>query len=234
MKIELTKKPQGAALLEGFPGFGLVGTITSEFLIEHLETEQIGSIWFDNLPAIAAIHKGNVVQPIGIFYNEKYNFLILHVITNITGFEWKMVDAIKQLCDDLKIREIISIEGVASSNPDEEPKVFYHTTIENNDKIKNIGANPLQEGIIMGVTGALLMKSKLPLTCLFADTKSQLPDSAAAAKIIEYLDKYIGLEVDYAPLKEQAEKFETQLKGLMESGKKIKDLQDAKKMSYVG
>jgi len=232
MNIELLKKPMGAALLEGFPGFGLVGTITSEFLIDHLETEQIGSIWFEDMPAVAAIHKGKVVSPVGIFYNEKYNFLILHVITNVTGFEWKMVEAVKQLVEDLKIREVISIEGVAASNQDEEAKVFYHTTLSDNKKITEIGADPLQEGIIIGVTGALLMRSNIPLTCFFADTKSQMPDSNAAAKVIEYLDKYMGLEVDYEPLHEQAKKFEEQLGVLMDKSKKVKDIQ--KKMSYVG
>ena len=42
MEIKLTKKPQNPTLIEGFPGFGLIGTITTEFLIEHLKAEKIG------------------------------------------------------------------------------------------------------------------------------------------------------------------------------------------------
>ena len=42
MKIVLTEKPKNAILIEGFPGFGLVGTITTEFLIDHLKAKKIG------------------------------------------------------------------------------------------------------------------------------------------------------------------------------------------------
>ena len=45
----------------------------------------------------------------------------------------------------------------------------------------------------MGVSGALLLKAEVPLSCFFAETHSSLPDSRAAAKIIEVLDKYLYL-----------------------------------------
>ena len=38
MELILSKKPKGVTIVEGFPGFGLIGTIATEFLIEHLET----------------------------------------------------------------------------------------------------------------------------------------------------------------------------------------------------
>ena len=95
MDITLNKKPKNAIIIEGFPGFGLVGTIATEFLMDHLECEQIGRIWFDKIPAMVAIHENKVVEPIGIFYNKKYNqdfqeflFLFCHFIlsTNHTNF----------------------------------------------------------------------------------------------------------------------------------------------------
>ena len=74
MEVKLWKKPKNCTIIEGFPGFGLVGTIASEFLIEHLKTEQIGKILFDDMPAMVAIHENKVVEPLGIFYNQKYGF----------------------------------------------------------------------------------------------------------------------------------------------------------------
>ena len=84
MEVKLWKKPKNCTIIEGFPGFGLVGTIASEFLIEHLKTEQIGKILFDDMPAMVAIHENKVVEPLGIFYNQKYNIVILHAITAAT------------------------------------------------------------------------------------------------------------------------------------------------------
>ena len=53
---------------------------------------------------------------------------------------------------------------------------------------EKIGIPKLNEGIIMGVTGAVLLRvEKTPISCLFAETHSNLPDSKAAAKIVEAL-----------------------------------------------
>ena len=94
---------------------------------------------------------------------------------------------------------------------------------------------PLTEGIIVGVTGALLLRSeKVPVSCVFAEAQNNLPDSKAAAKVIEKLDKYLGLDVDYKPLLEQAEKFEGKLKNILTQSQKAQDISEKKKMSYVG
>ena len=71
MEIKLSKKPKNPIIIEAFPGFGLVGTIAGEFLLEHLEVEQIGKIIFDEMPAMVAIHENKIVEPLGVFYNKK-------------------------------------------------------------------------------------------------------------------------------------------------------------------
>ena len=58
----LTKEPKGVTIIEGFPGFGLVGNIAIEFLLEHLKAEEIGEFIYDELPATVAIHKGKIVK----------------------------------------------------------------------------------------------------------------------------------------------------------------------------
>ena len=91
------------------------------------------------------------------------------------------------------------------------------------------------EGIIVGVTGALLAKKlDSPLVALFAEAKSGLPDSKAAANIIRALDLYTGLKIDPKPLLKQAQLFEDKLKGILEKSKDADVLQDEKKLSYVG
>ena len=237
MKIELKKKPKNPIIIEGFPGFGLVGTIASEFLIDHLKTEQIGKLWMHELPAMVAIHEGQVVEPIGVFYNKKYNIIIVHGIIGVQGLESKITDAIIDMAKTLKAKEIISLEGIGSSTPSEQTNVFFYTSDQKRaNSLKKTGCNVLKEGIVMGTTGILLLKSEktLPVTSIFAETHSELPDSKAAAKVVEVLDKYLGLNVDYKPLLKQAEKFESKLKELLSKSQKISDEQKKKKLSYVG
>lgn len=237
MKIELKKRPMNPIIIEGFPGFGLIGTITTEFLIEQLKAEQIGIIKSDEVPAMIAIHDGKIVNPIGIFYDKKTNILIVHIITSVQGIEWKLADTITDLAKELKAKQVIGLEGVASpSEETDQSKCFYYTTSDDSRKIfaKN-NIEPLKEGIILGVTGAMLLDAEsLPLSCIFAETHSALPDSIAAAKVIEILDKLLGLKIDTKPLMAQAEKFESKIKGLLEKSKTASDMQMKKRLSYVG
>lgn len=237
MKITLTKRPKNPIIIEAFPGFGLVGTIAAEFLIDHLKTELIGKIWFEEMPAMTAIHNEKIVQPMGIFYNQKYNIVIIHVITNAQGVEWKVSDALLDLAKQLKAKEIICLEGVGSATGSNESRAFYYSNDEKRKtRLKGTGIDPLKEGIIMGVTSALMVNVDkiVPMSCIFAETHSQLPDSKAAAKVIETLDKYLGLKVDPKPLLKTAEQFEAKLKGILSDSNKMQKEQEKKQLSYVG
>jgi len=236
MQIKLKKKPKNCTLIEGFPGFGLVGTIASEFLLEHLDTEQIGKIIFDEMPAMVAIHESKLVEPLGIFYNKRYNLVLLHAVTASTGMEWKLSDMVMELSKQLSVKEIICMEGVGSSTETTTSRVFYYSNNDKNKKkFKKIGVSPLKEGIIIGVTGAVLLRAEnISVSSIFVETHTKLPDSKAAAKIIEVLDKYLGLKVNYKPLLVQAEKFESDLKTMLAQGQKTQELSEKKRMSYLG
>lgn len=230
MQIDLFKKPKGVTIIEGFPGFGLVSTIATEFLVEHTGAELIGRIKMEEVPPVVAVHKGNVVEPLGIFYSKKYNLVILYALVPVKGFEWKIAKAIQELSKQLQAKEIIGIEGVGGISG--KNKTYY--LANKASKFKKIKIEPLKEGIIVGVTGALLLKKKLPVSCIFAETKMGLPDSRAAAKIIEILDGYLNLKIDYKPLIKKAEQFELKIKGLVAKGKSAIKQKSKKELSYFG
>jgi uncharacterized protein len=235
MIIELKKKPKNPTIIEGFPGFGLVSTIATEFLLDHLKMERIGSISTEEIPAMIAVHDGKVIDPIGIFYNRKYNLVIVHAVSAALGIEWKLGDKILDLAKQLGAKEIISLEGIGSTKPSEKTRAFYHTSSPTKEKKLSKIAEPLKEGIIMGLTGVLMLKAeKIPVSCIFAEAHSELPDSKAAAKIVEILNDYLGLKLDPKPLIKQAEKFEEKLKQLLMQTKEISEEQKKKKLTYVG
>ena len=235
MKLILTKKPKNVTIIEGFPGFGLIGTIATEYLMEHLETEKIGIVHMDEVPAMIAIHQNKIIEPISIHYNKKNNLVLVHAINIGKDMGWKVAEMIEELAKQLSAKEIVSLEGVGSPNQSSE-RVFYYTTssADLSKKLEGV-ANPLMEGIIVGVTGALLAKPlPVPLIALFAEAKSNLPDSKAAAEIIKVLDVYTGLKIDPKPLLKQAELFEKKIKSIIQKGKEAEDMNEEKKLSYVG
>ncbi|MBI5389580.1 proteasome assembly chaperone family protein [Candidatus Woesearchaeota archaeon] len=236
MEMRLKKKPTKPTIIGGFPGFGLVGTIATEFLLSHLQTEPIGKIWMTELPPTLAIHEGKLVEPIGIFYNRKHNLVIVHAITATGGMEWQITSSLLKIAKQMKAKELISLEGVHTADgEDAEPKTFYYTNRKTGVQFEKIGVQPLKEGIIIGITASIILAAeKFPITALFVESHSQMPDSKAAAKLIESLDKYLKLDVDYTPLIKLAEQFEDKLRKLMEQNKLVQDERNKKSLSYVG
>lgn len=232
--LELSKKPKGVTVIEGFPGLGLVGTIATGFLLDHLKMEKIGSYYFEDPPATLAVHGCEMVDPIGIYYNKQHNIVVVHTISSAAGIEFKAADLVIELCKQLDAKELITLEGVGSTDAKETRGFFFTKEKALAKKLKKKGIECLGEGIIVGVTAALLLRSKYPQLCLFAETHTKLPDSRAAAKVVELIDKYLNLKVDYKPLIKQAEEFEKRLKGLLEQTQKTQQLKKRKQVRYIG
>ena len=152
--------------------------------------------------------------------------------------EWKIADIIVDLCKQLKCKELISLEGIAAPNPEKTNVYFYTNDTSKKKNLSKIGMDQLREGIVMGVSGAVLLKVKTPLSCIFVESHIGLADSLAAAKIIEVLDKYLGLKVDYAPLVKTAHEFETKLKTIIEKNKEAmmptSKKEQKQQLGYIG
>lgn len=236
MQIILKTRPKNPTIIQGFPGIGMVGAIAAEFLVQHLETELIGKIIVDKTPPLVAVHEGRLIEPFSIYYNSKYNLVILHSIVSTPGAEWQLADAVISLSNDLNAKEIISLEGIGSTTETDTSQVFYYSMSERLEKLfLKANVKQLKEGIIMGMTSALLVKAgETPISCVFAETHTNLPDSKAAAEVIKVLDSILDLKIDYKPLLKIAAQFEEKFRGIMMQSEKAKDLQEKKQMSYVG
>ncbi|MBI5797789.1 proteasome assembly chaperone family protein [Candidatus Woesearchaeota archaeon] len=234
MELKLIEKPKNPIIIEGFPGLGLIGTISTEYLIKHLGAKSIGHISSKKIAPMVAVHESKLVQPLEVFYAKSKNIIILHALADIRGMEWDIADALQELYVTLKAKEVISVEGILGQNKD--LNVYYYT----NDSAvkKKMDANKvglLQEGIVSGVTAALLLKeNEMATTGFFVETHSKLPDSRAAAKIIELLDSYLKLGVDIKPLEKAAADFEKQLQDYVEKMQDASKKTDEKAENYFG
>ena len=237
MTVQLTKKIKSPVILEGFPGMGFVGTVAVEYLLEHLKTESIGYIWSENMPPIATIHNSQLRQLLEVFYCKEKNLVLLHALSDVKGMEWSLAESLINLAKQLKAKETISLEGVGSPFGDSQTRTFYHTNSKVAEaKLKKAGIEPLKEGVIVGVSGALMLKSpkEVKSSFIFAETHTDLPDSKAAAELIKVLDSYLGLKVDYEPLLKKAEQVEGKIKEIMQKAQQAKQVKEKKDISYLG
>ena|SRR3989344_2509831 len=219
MKIHLHEKPQNVRLVLGFPGFGLVGTIATKFLIEHLDVKRIGEIESNKLLPLAAIHKNSLIGPLDLFYNKKYNIVVLQTLSDLAGSEWQVSEVIDELARTLNAKEIIILEGLPSNNVKGKLKTFFYSS-NNSKAAEKLGLPVLQDGIMMGVTATVMLRLEdVPISTILAESPSKFPDSEAAARAIQILDKYWDMDIDYKPLMKAAKNFEVMLRDLMEKVK---------------
>ena len=159
--------------------------------------------------------------------------MLIQAITEVSGVEWQVANVIHDIAKELKAKEIVVVESMPPHQKQKTNIYYYSEHI----KIKKI--QPLEEGIVMGATAALLLKTKdIPIICFFAEAHSQLPDSEAAAKVVEALDDYLKLDVNFKPLQDAAKKFEQDLKHFIQKTKEraLPQQQTSMKkdLSYIG
>ena len=156
-------------------------------------------------------------------------------MTSVAGSEWEVAKLVEEIATQLKAKEIISIEGISSATKNEKTsKVYYYTNLDAK-KFEKINVTNMKDGIVMGVTGVLLMHAdKLPFSCIFAEANADIPDSRAAGEVIKVLDDYLGLKVDYKPLMKTAEEVENKVKDLISKIQETSTQKSKKEASYLG
>lgn len=235
MKLNLKKKLKGTTLLTGFPGVGLVGTIVTKYLIDKLDVEKIGNIHSHKLVPIVAIHDNDIIEPLGIFYNKKYNLVILQALTGVNGLEWEIAHIVSKLAKQIGAKEIINLESLLGEGKTH--NYYFTKNAKRKADFKKIKLAPLKEGIIMGVGGALMLENKFPISTIISQAHFNLPDSESAAEVIKILDKLLGMDLDTKPLMVAAKKFEAQLKMMMDQTQKMntqKSKATKEQLDYLG
>jgi predicted ATP-grasp superfamily ATP-dependent carboligase len=239
LELQLKLKPKSPIIIEGFPGLGFVATIATEYLLDHLKMHPIGRVWSPRFVPMALIHNKRIVQPIEIFHNDKHNLIVTEAVSGVGGLEWELAEAIISLYKKTNAKEIISIEGISGPVERKVPQVYYFTNQPDKKAVlEKIGLKEIAEGVIFGVSGALMIKlpKDVKVIALFVETHSDLPDSRAAAKLIQVLDQYLGLKIDYKPLLKRAAGFEEKLRELIGQTKDAAMLKKEKEPAtpYIG
>jgi uncharacterized protein len=215
-------KLKNPILIEGFQGTGLVGTLAAQYIAKELKMKQIGRIESEDLPPIALMSEGEIRFPIRIFASAKHNLIMfeseLPVVPKLT---FKIASAIADWAKEQKVKRVVCLEGIAGKG--ESGKLFGIGTVKGlDDELMKDGMEILKNGVILGVSAALLLECKsegIPAVCLMAQSHASFPDGKASAKLVDYLSKKYNLNINSKPLWKEADKFESQIKGIIEKAK---------------
>ncbi|MCD6445236.1 proteasome assembly chaperone family protein [Candidatus Bathyarchaeota archaeon] len=238
-------------LIEGLPGLGLVGRITTRYLIKQLKAEKIAYLYSPHFPYYVLVgKKGSVRLPRGVFYAWKNesgaNDLMFFTgdcqAQTIEG-QYEVSNSILEFAKKHNVKTIITVGGYRMEVKDK-PKVFAAATNQNLLKMAlEAGANVSSVGNpIVGAAGLILGLApfkNVEALCLLGETRGYLPDPQAAKSVLEVLFKLLNFSVDLADLEKEivkAEKIIDRLKKVEEKrvlqAEEIKKERD-KRITYI-
>jgi len=223
----------GAVLLSCFPSAGLAPTVAGHYILQVLKLPRIGTFASEDLPPLAVIMGGRVNPPVRA-YGTKDLVLVLSEFPLLPGLITPLATAIIGAATQLKVGRILGLEGVVphpadaaddTENVPPEEMVWYAgsgTPSQLPAEYKAAGVRTMSDGVIGGVSGALLVEgltATIPVGALLVSaTDAGYPDHRAAAKLIEVIDQALPhVRIDTGPLRTQAEMIERALRAAAKS-----------------
>jgi uncharacterized protein len=229
--------PANGAVLMGFPGSGLVGTIALQYMVDQLEFEQIGSMNSRYFPPLAMMNKGLINDPVRVYAKNTGDYAIAAIVADIPiapPICYEISNAIMEWLEPFKPKEVLTIAGIVTNEP--EKRVFGVATTP--EALKRIQDHTLilPIGSISGIASSILTECKarkIPAVGLLGETINA-PDPRASAATIEVLNKMYNLALDIQPLIEQAVEIEQSMGKLAEEVQQSADAGPRKDLPMYG
>lgn len=223
---------KNALLIDGFPTVGLLSTIVSSFIIDALKLRRVGAIISRHFPAAAIIQNGIPSPPLRIYAgpklcgpeNECDQVVVLNSEVRIPdNLQLPLAQKILDWAKSHGIKTTLTVEGTPlqdAPDPDENLGIYGAGSTERaRELITRFNLTPMDMGIITGVSGHMLYLGNMEerdVLCLLGPAHAQYPDARAAAKMIEVIDEMLPvIEIDTAPLLEQAAKIEKDIQNAL-------------------
>jgi len=231
-KIEIKIKgtvPKNAIIFEGFQGIGLVATLAAQYIADKTNAKMIGHITSSGFPPMALLVNGEIKNPMVVYHFKKngQNYLIFeselpvpHKLIN------GLAETIAEFAKKNKAKQIVCLEGIATTHAPVESNVFAFATSKLLDKKIKSKVAILQNGIIVGVSAALMTHAKIldvPSICLIAEAHADFPDGIAAAGLVKKVNLIYGFDIDVSSLEKESKKFEDQLLSVIDKAQLVSE-----------
>ncbi len=234
--IEYKKKDLSNALMViAFPSVGLVGSIAGSFIVKQLKLEEIGMVYSPDFLPVSIIHNGKPSPPVRLYASKKKcgpDGSCEQIVVVLSEFAPPpttiryLAEALLRWAETKHCKLILTLEGMQIQKREEnyESKIYGVGSTPSIKKIltKN-GITPTEEGIIVGLSGVLLLEGavqKKDILCMLAETQTAYPDSRAAARLLEKIDKLLPLiKIEAKPLYKEAEEIEKKITEYIKTSK---------------
>ena len=243
--VQRKKKLNSPTLIAGFPGAGLVGSISTSYIINKLHMNQIACVESEFIVPGVIYAEGKLRHPFRLYSNERGDVCVLvcEAPIIIQGM-YSVLDTVMKWALNNKVKEVIVLDGIAVEglpDPKRTPimlssdgtKADAANLIQDNNKINITNRGEEKKGdqdaiyqttaFIGGISGGLLsscLSNGIASKALIISAARGIPDPEGAAILIESLAEVIDKEnliIDTQQLRQQGASLKKRMEKIIQS-----------------
>ncbi|MDH3678232.1 MAG: PAC2 family protein [Nitrosopumilus sp.] len=195
-------------IFAGFVGAGLVGPLSVSHIIGKLEMTEIGVMRSKYLPPSTVFIRGRLRHPFRFYANKEGTIcaIICEITLRMEGI-YSIVSSILDWATEKGSKEIVILDGVASNEHDD--KAYCAAQEDLVRLMADADISLIPQGFITGIPGGILnecLVREIQGLTLLAKANKISPDPAAAATLIEAINRFYNMKIDVEDLKKEKER----------------------------
>ena len=227
----------GGVAVCGFTTAGMVGVISTSHIIKTLGLRQLGTVMHKDFPAVALIHDEVPKHPVRVYQGEGIGVFTSEIQfgneTDIpfatTVLEWFtkggfdrliIIDGLTRPEKELSTGDLFGVGSIPAAR----------------ERLKKLDIEPIQQGIVSGITGFLLGEGDrlgIDITALLSEASPMYPDARAAALAVEAVSDLTGLEIPLTELLENARSIEDSVRDIIENASQMLPAPDEENITDI-
>src|SRR5215469_10024418 len=242
--VQVKKRLNSPILIAGFPGAGLVGSISTSYIINRLHMNQIACVESEFIVPGVIYAEGKLRHPFRFYSNERGDVCVLvcEAPVMIQGM-YSVLDAVSKWVLRNNVREVLVLDGIAveglptsrtpiilsSDGREADAANLIHDY--NGDVTKKAEANVVDNAgsiypttaFVGGMAGGVLsscLSNSIPSKAILIYAARGIPDPEGAAILIESLGKITdnaSLKIDTSELRKQGAALKTRMEKIIQS-----------------
>ncbi len=211
----------------GFVGPGLVGLVTTGYMIEKLSLHEIAHIRSQHIPPVVVFVGAKLRHPFRMYSDNagKILAMICEMPIDMEGL-YEISSVLLDWAEQVRAREIVILDGVPVSGIPENRTAF---SVADEARIKDLeqkGVGAIQSAMITGIGGSILnqcLTRRVSGVSLLTPVSIDIPDPGAPLVLIKAINQIYGLDIGTAELEENVERLNARLNELAQQYSKLSD-----------
>ena len=229
---------QNPIIFGGFVGPGLVGLVTTGYLIEKLGLHEVAHVRSQHIPPVAVFVGAKLRHPFRIYSDDSGKILamICEMPIDIEGL-YEISMALLDWAEAVRPTEFVILDGVPVSGIPSDRAAWSVADEFRIGELEKKGVAAIQSAVISGIGGSILnqcLTRKVSGVSLLTPVSIDLPDPGASLVLIRAINQIYGLNIGTTELEEDVEKLNARLNELAQQYTKLSDQYSDKDKQLYG